>query len=1035
MRTKRNSVIKKIVAFSLAFAATFSSFANVPAKSYAQEQSNEKFPYTIYTDDAKNGITLNFDGVTVNGDIQTNGTFVNNSLYGNSNGNVTENANTEMIHIHNKLQEKYFANAERYSEDYSLAEMNMNINKPLYVVGVLDLKGNTSLNSAMGAITDVNISGETINANNSVIYSKFGNITIDCNQVSVNGLIYAPFGTVSVDCSNFNMNGIIIAKNLVINGMYANINYNHSVAEFVGVESEELNWSEEDLKYLPDYLKGTTYDVKNPNSAITKVTVALSSGVSMEGTTTIKSIMNVDKICTDVVGLVGEPFSIESTCAFDKATITFNVDKSKLGDTAFEDLLFLWYDEANCKFVELDTVCDAEKSTVSTETTHFSKYMVVDKKAWFEAWAVQLDYNKKNPGAIGAPNFKYDTVLVIDCSGSMSSYDPITTRPANSSYEAQRNKSCKRIDAAMNFVKTINNGDRVGLVLFESGSFKIVDLTDEQDTLELALQNVKSSGGTNFNIALNSAYSLFDEQSYATYNERRIIFLTDGEATLYDSYIQTAKDKSIKIYTVGLGSSYRYDQLKDIAATTGGEFFEAFTAEDLLDIYTNVGIGDDFDKTDTDKDGLYDAVESVGIRIQNGRIIYGCDPTDDDTDDDGLKDGVEIDPVIRVKDKMEYPDSVPEEGRQKVYYFHMNSNPVEFAFRSFLIDGVIDTSDVVETADGFTICTKSLADIFDAYNFPDKSLKDFKTFGLARNFDDWYIYHVENHLGDAYSLIKLREREIKEDINNNNVLDEGEDTDGDGTLDAVHGGVSICFREFDISEIKAYDENYNYDQFSLRLNNLVQNEKDNNWLHSPVLTLYFGSIESEAQMLIPDLLIQKVLDTECQNGNLTLVIDDYINVVDKKEVRIKPCDEAFETLNKYKIGNTNGNQEIYDATNNTITLSTSDFSKLTLAEKQCILSIRTCNPTYYSIIAEIVFHAVMTELAGEYRHNTPINVDKDLVTEAAQKAIYSPESIHDMYLSGIVADMAPGEGYWSSFNYKPYDAHLCKKVRNLYGNK
>ena len=54
-----------------------------------------------------------------------------------------------------------------------------------------------------------------------------------------------------------------------------------------------------------------------------------------------------------------------------------------LGETEFDNLLFLWYDEENENFVELDTEHDEEDSTVSTTVTHFSKYMIVDAKEWF----------------------------------------------------------------------------------------------------------------------------------------------------------------------------------------------------------------------------------------------------------------------------------------------------------------------------------------------------------------------------------------------------------------------------------------------------------------------------------------------------------------------------------------------------------------------------------------------------------------------------------------------------------------------------
>ena len=47
-------------------------------------------------------------------------------------------------------------------------------------------------------------------------------------------------------------------------------------------------------------------------------------------------------MCSGVIGLFGEPFDIETS-----AVLTFKVDKSMLGDTEFDNLLFLWYDEEN----------------------------------------------------------------------------------------------------------------------------------------------------------------------------------------------------------------------------------------------------------------------------------------------------------------------------------------------------------------------------------------------------------------------------------------------------------------------------------------------------------------------------------------------------------------------------------------------------------------------------------------------------------------------------------------------------------------
>lgn len=91
----------------------------------------------------------------------------------------------------------------------------------------------------------------------------------------------------------------------------------------------------------------------------------------------------------------------------------------------------------------------------------------------------------------------------------------------------------------------------------------------------------------------------------------------------------------------------------------------------MLDIYSDIGITSDFDTTDTDGDGLYDAVEAAGIRLQNGKIIY-TDPTNPDSDNDGLLDGEEIDTTIR----QFYASGMPSDvAVLQPYYFVMCSDP------------------------------------------------------------------------------------------------------------------------------------------------------------------------------------------------------------------------------------------------------------------------------------------------------------------------------------------------------------------------
>ena len=424
------------------------------------------------------------------------------------------------------------------------------------------------------------------------------------------------------------------------------------------------------------FQQSITHKVENEDSVIKEVTVSFKGTGNINNTTKIESVMDKDIISSNVVGLVGEPFEFQTSSNFDEAVISFGIDKEKLGDTSFDNLLYLWYDEENYRYVELETIYDYDNSTVSVKTTHFSRYMIVDKQLWFKAWEEKFNYNPSE-NYPGAPTISYNTVLTIDCSGSMSSYDEIKNRPVNSPEDAKFAKTCQRILACEGFIAGMNPTDKAAVVLFDGSASVAENMTGDKYKLNLALQNIRNSGGTNFNNAIAKSVSLFSLNDFGVHKNNRIILLSDGEDNASNNILDTAKEKNIKIYTIGLGQASYDAELKRISNYTGGEFYKAMTSTELIDIYKDLGIDmSDFDKTDTDRDGLYDAVEAAGIRLQNGRIIY-TDPSLEDTDSDGLKDSEEIDPKIRWEQKYNVPSSVPVTYIPKQYYFAMKSHPQE----------------------------------------------------------------------------------------------------------------------------------------------------------------------------------------------------------------------------------------------------------------------------------------------------------------------------------------------------------------------
>ena len=94
-------------------------------------------------------------------------------------------------------------------------------------------------------------------------------------------------------------------------------------------------------------------------------------------------------------------------------------------------------------------------------------------------------------------------------------------------------------------------------------------------------------------------------------NKKYFVFLTDGQGTYDKSYEQTAIERGVKIYTVGLGTSYDQGLLKSIANNTSGKFYHAGNANDLIEEFKKL-TQDTIDiVSDKDYDGLSDYHESA----------------------------------------------------------------------------------------------------------------------------------------------------------------------------------------------------------------------------------------------------------------------------------------------------------------------------------------------------------------------------------------------------------------------------------------
>lgn len=393
------------------------------------------------------------------------------------------------------------------------------------------------------------------------------------------------------------------------------------------------------------------FDVENEDCAVEQVIVSMEGTGNLKKTTSVESMMNKDYLSTNVVGLVGEPFEISTESSFDEATITFKINQDKLNGVPFDNLLFLWYDKDHKTYVELDTILDSTNSTASVITTHFSEYMLVDKDEWFAVWQKELHsgIDVHDPTGI-------DTILVIDCSGSMYSNDY---------------NEVGRKEAAKSFINSLRSVDKVAILAEDSRPKVLSDFKSASDKAELikALDGLYSTGGNNFNASLSKCVEMFTSGSHSSH--RNIIFMSDGGCTIDDKFLDEVMDANATIFTVGFGSSSWDSTLKHMADYTHGKFYKAITADELVEIYEKIGTERFLNFDDTDKDGLYDIFEQSGMRVQNGQIIH-TNYEKLDSDNDGLKDGQEIEPVFTTKT---IPYSVT--GAEEIVgiQFIMNSNP------------------------------------------------------------------------------------------------------------------------------------------------------------------------------------------------------------------------------------------------------------------------------------------------------------------------------------------------------------------------
>jgi VWFA-related protein len=173
-------------------------------------------------------------------------------------------------------------------------------------------------------------------------------------------------------------------------------------------------------------------------------------------------------------------------------------------------------------------------------------------------------------------NLVFSAVLAIDVSGSMIG-TPI-----------ERAK-----EAAISFINAIGPNDPVAIVTFSSTERLVQDFTTDKDLLTDVINGLVAGGQT----ALYDGSVLAVQTANASPVPRRaVIILSDGaefggrsSSGRADASAQ-ALELGVSVNTIGLGFGTDRTYLQETATTTGGNFYESPSPDELLEIYNALAL-------------------------------------------------------------------------------------------------------------------------------------------------------------------------------------------------------------------------------------------------------------------------------------------------------------------------------------------------------------------------------------------------------------------------------------------------------------
>lgn len=213
--------------------------------------------------------------------------------------------------------------------------------------------------------------------------------------------------------------------------------------------------------------------------------------------------------------------------------------------------------------------------------------------------------------AMAMPRLKYteqqtegegiDIIICFDISGSMTEQD----------FQPNRLEAAKSV--AEQFVQG-RRGDRIGIVIFSSLSFTLCPITTDHNAVLTQIKNIQSGYLQEEGTAIGSGLATSVDRLRASKSKSKVvILLTDGVdvggSVPPDLAKAMAQKYNVRVYTIGIGSEKEVNEvvesplgqitekrklefneglLKDLASSTGGQYFHATDNDALKKIYDSI---------------------------------------------------------------------------------------------------------------------------------------------------------------------------------------------------------------------------------------------------------------------------------------------------------------------------------------------------------------------------------------------------------------------------------------------------------------